>query len=81
MIRISGDFGGVVIIILFAMLVAGVVTWVLEFVKKQLPSGSTASKVLSGVIWVIWLAAIALVVLDLTGVAPIIRNVLFSLLD
>lgn len=81
MIRISGDFGGVVIIILFAMLVAGVVTWVLEFIKKQLPAGSAASKVLSVLIWVIWLAAIALVVLDITDVAPIIRNVLFSLLD
>ena len=81
MIRISGDFGGMVVVALAGILAASLITGVLEWIKKAFMANSPGGqKVMSTLYWVIWLAAIALIVLDLTGVAPIIRNVLFSLM-
>lgn len=82
MIRLSGDVGGIVIVVLAAILAASVITAVLEWIKKAFMANSPGGKkVMSALYWLVWLAALVLIVLDLTNVAPIIRNLLFTILE
>ena len=79
--RIGGDFGGIILIVMAGILVAGAITSVLGFLSKKLLRNSKGGqKVMNMIMALIWLATLVIIALDLLNIAPIIRNILFSLL-
>lgn len=80
-IRVSGDAGGALVIIAAAAIVGGILTGGLDFIKKHfIQSDSIVAKAISAINTLIWIALIVLVVLDLTNVYPLIREILFSIM-
>lgn len=81
MIRISGDLGGILIVIMAGLLSAGVITGILGFFTKRLLADNTAgNRVMNVIMAIIWIAAIALIVLDVLNIFPLIRTLLFTVL-
>ena len=80
MIRLSGEFGGIVLVVLIGLIFAGLITWMLDLIQKFILKGNGKK-----IFWVLhlitWSGMIILLVLDILDVFPLIRYILFSVLD
>jgi hypothetical protein len=79
-IRVSDDVGGIIIMVLFALVLTGIVVWILDFLKKYLFKGEGAKKVFSWITGLLFAATIVFIVLDLIDIFPLYRNILFAIL-
>lgn len=80
-IRLSGEFGGIVMVIMAGIGAAGIISGILNFLKNNIfKENKGVQKLLTIISTLVWLAAAALVILDLTNVYPLIRYILFQLL-
>ncbi len=80
-IRVSAELGGVLMVIGAGLIVAAVIVGILNFVKDTLfKNNEKPRKVLSIISTLVWILAVALIILDLTNIFPLIRSILFILL-
>lgn len=80
-IRVGPEFGGVLMVIGAGLIVAAIIAGILNFIKDTVFRGKERPrKVLSVISAIVWILSIGIIILDLTGIMPIIRNILFILL-
>ncbi len=80
-IRVNAELGGVLMVIGAGLLVAAIIAGILNFVKDTLfKNNEKPRKVLSIISTLVWISAVALIILDLTSVFPLIRSILFTLI-
>lgn len=80
-LRISGDFGGMVIVVIAGVLAASLISGILEFIKNRiLKNSAMGKKIIGALIALVWVAAIVLVALDIFNIAPFIRDILFAII-
>ncbi|MCY7007297.1 hypothetical protein PKF05_03170 [Fusobacterium simiae] len=80
-IRLSGDVGGMVIVIFSGLIAAAIIDFILSFIEKHfIKENQTGKKVISTLRTVNWIFFIALIILDLTSIFPLIRGIWFSIL-
>ena len=79
-IRLSGAVGGVVLIVITGVILASIVDGILSFIEKHVVKEDESGKKLISLLNKInWGFFILLIVLDLTGIFPLIRTLLFAL--
>ncbi len=79
-IRLSGAVGGVVLIVITGVILASIVDGILSFIEKHVVKGDEGGKKLISLLNKInWGFFILMIVLDLTGIFPLIRTLLFAL--
>lgn len=79
-IRLSGAVGGVVLIVITGVILASIVDGILSFIEKHVVKEDEGGKKLISLLNKInWGFFILMVVLDLTGIFPLIRTLLFAL--
>ena len=80
-IRLSGDVGGMVIVIFSGLIAAAIIDFILSFIEKHfIKENHTGKKVISTLRTVHGIFFIALIILDLTSIFPLIRGIWFSIL-
>ena len=81
-IRLSGELGGMVIVVITGVILAsifdGILTLIEKFIVKNSEGGKKFISLLKKVNWIFFIALIAL---DLTSVFPLIRTILFAILS
>ena len=79
-IRLSGAVGGVVLIVITGVILASIVDGILSFIEKHVVKEDEGGKRLISLLNKInWGFFILMIVLDLTGIFPLIRTLLFAL--
>ena len=79
-IRLSGAVGGVVLIVITGVILASIVDGILSFIEKHVVKEDEGGKKLISLLNKInWGFFILMIVLDLTGIFPLIRTLLFVL--
>lgn len=79
-IRLSGAVGGVVLIVITGVILASIVDGILSFIEKHVVKEDEGGKKLISLLNKInWGFFILMIVLDLTGIFPLIRTLLFAL--
>lgn len=79
-IRLSGAVGGVVLIVITGVILASIVDGMLSFIEKHVVKEDEGGKKLISLLNKInWGFFILMIVLDLTGIFPLIRTLLFAL--
>ena len=79
-IRLSGAVGGVVLIVITGVILASIVDGILSFIEKHVVKEDEGGKKLISLLNKInWGFFILMIVLDLTGIFPLTRTLLFAL--
>ena len=79
-IRLSGAVGWVVLIVITGVILASIVDGILSFIEKHVVKEDEGGKKLISLLNKInWGFFILMIVLDLTGIFPLIRTLLFAL--
>lgn len=79
-IRLSGAVGGVVLVVITGVILASIVDGILSFIEKYVvKEDESGKKFISLLKKINWGFFILMIVLDLTGIFPLIRTLLFAL--
>jgi len=79
-IRLSGAVGGVVLIVVTGVILASIVDGILSFIEKYVVKEDEGGKKLISLLKKInWGFFILFIILDLIGVFPLFRTLLFAL--
>jgi len=81
-IRLSGEVGGMVIVIFTGIIAAAIIDGILSFIEKHAVKDNEGGKKMFSLIRKVnWIFFILFIVLDLTNVFPLIRTILFAILS
>jgi len=81
-IRLSGEVGGMVIVIFTGIIAAAIIDGILSFIEKHVVKDNEGGKKTFSLIRKVnWIFFILFIVLDLTNVFPLIRTILFAILS
>ena len=79
-IRLSGAVGGVVLVVITGVILASIVDGILSFIEKYVvKEDESGKKFISLLKKINWGFFILFVILDLIGVFPLFRTILFAL--
>ena len=81
-IRLSGEVGGMVIVVIAGVIAASIIDGILSFIEKHvIKDNEGAKKMFSLIRKVNWIFFIIFIILDLTNIFPLIRTILFAILS
>ena len=81
-IRLSGEVGGMVIVVIAGVIAASIIDGILSFIEKHvIKDNEGGKKLFSFLRKVNWIFFIIFIILDLTSIFPLIRFILFSILS
>ena len=81
-IRLSGEIGGMVIVVIAGVIAASIIDGILSFIEEHVIKDNEGGKKLFSFLRKInWIFFILLIILDLTSIFPLIRFILFSILS
>ena len=81
-IRLSGEVGGMVIVIFTGIIAAAIIDGILSFIEKHAVKDNEGGKKMFSLIRKVnWIFFILFIILDLTNVFPLIRTILFAILS
>ncbi|BEO89703.1 hypothetical protein [Fusobacterium animalis] len=81
-IRLSGEVGGIVIVVIAGVIAASIIDGILSFIEKYvIKNNEGGRKFISLLKKVNWIFFIILIILDLTSIFPLIRTILFAILS
>ena len=81
-IRLSGEVGGMVIVIFTGIIAAAIIDGILSFIEKHAVKDNEGGKKMFSLIRKVnWIFFILFIILDLTNVFPLIRIILFAILS
>ena len=81
-IRLSGEIGGMVIVVIAGVIAASIIDGILSFIEKHVVKDNEGGKkMFSFLRKVNWIFFIVFIILDLTSIFPLIRFILFSILS
>ena len=81
-IRLSGEIGGMVIVVIADVIAASIIDGILSFIEKHVVKDNEGGKKIFSLLRKInWIFFILLIILDLTSIFPLIRFILFSILS
>ena len=81
-IRLSGEIGGMVIVVIAGVIAASIIDGILSFIEKHvIKDNEGGKKLFSFLRKVKWIFFIIFIILDLTSIFPLIRFILFSILS
>ncbi|WP_294728767.1 hypothetical protein [Fusobacterium nucleatum] len=81
-IRLSGEIGGMVIVVIAGVIAASIIDGILSFIEKYVVKDNEGGKKIFSLLRKInWIFFILLIILDLTSIFPLIRFILFSILS
>ncbi|WP_338950463.1 hypothetical protein KSU05_04685 [Fusobacterium nucleatum] len=81
-IRLSGEIGGMVIVVIAGVIAASIIDGILSFIEKHVVKDNEGGKKIFSLLRKInWIFFILLIILDLTSIFPLIRFILFSILS
>ena len=81
-IRLSGEVGGMVIVVIAGVIAASIIDGILSFIEKHVIKDNEGDKKLFSFLRKVnWIFFILFIVLDLTNVFPLIRTILFAILS
>ena len=81
-IRLSGEVGGMVIVVIAGVIAASIIDGILSFIEKHVVKDNEGDKKLFSLLRKVnWIFFILFIVLDLTNVFPLIRTILFAILS
>ena len=81
-IRLSGEIGGMVIVVIAGVIAASIIDAILSFIEKYVVKDNEGGKKIFSLLRKInWIFFILLIILDLTSIFPLIRFILFSILS
>ena len=81
-IRLSGEVGGMVIVIFTGIIAAAIIDGILSFIEKHVVKDNEGGKKTFSLIRKVnWIFFILFIVLDLTNIFPLIRTILFAILS
>ena len=79
-IRLSGAVGGVVLVVITGVILASIVDGILSFIEKYVvKEDESGKKFISLLKKINWGFFILIIILDLIGVFPLFRTLLFAL--
>ena len=79
-IRLSGAVGGVVLVVITGVILASIVDGILSFIEKYvIKEDESGKKFISLLKKINWGFFILFIILDLIGVVPLFRTLLFAL--
>ena len=79
-IRLSGAVGGVVLVVITGVILASIVDGILSFIEKYVvKEDESGKKFISLLKKINWRFFILFIILDLIGVFPLFRTLLFAL--
>ena len=79
-IRLSGAVGGVVLVVITGVILASIVDGILSFIEKYVvKEDESGKKFISLLKKINWVFFILFIILDLIGVFPLFRTLLFAL--
>ena len=81
-IRLSGEIGGMVIVVIAGVIAASIIDGILSFIENYVVKDNEGGKKIFSLLRKInWIFFILLIILDLTSIFPLIRFILFSILS
>ena len=81
-IRLSGEVGGMVIVVIAGVIAASTIDGILSFIEKHVVKDNEGGKKMFSLIRKVnWIFFILFIVLDLTNIFPLIRTILFAILS
>ena len=81
-IRLSGEVGGIVIVVIAGVIAASIIDGILSFIEKYvIKNNEGGRKFISLLKKVNRIFFIILIILDLTSIFPLIRTILFAILS
>ena len=81
-IRLSGEVGGMVIVVIAGVIAASIIDGILSFIEKHVVKDNEGGKkFFSFLRKVNWIFIIIFIILDLTNIFPLIRTILFAILS
>ena len=81
-IRLSGEVGGMVIVVIAGVIAASIIDGILSFIEKHVIKDNEGDKKLFSFLRKVnWIFFIIFIILDLTNVFPLIRTILFAILS
>ena len=81
-IKLSGEVGGMVIVIFTGIIAAAIIDGILSFIEKHAVKDNEGGKKMFSLIRKVnWIFFILFIVLDLTNIFPFIRTILFAILS
>ena len=81
-IRLSGEIGGMVIVIFTGIIAAAIIDGILSFIEKHVVKDNEGGKKMFSLIRKVnWIFFIIFIILDLTNIFPLIRTILFAILS
>ena len=81
-IRLSGEIGGMVIVVIAGVIAASIIDGIMSFIEKYVVKDNEGGKKIFSLLRKInWIFFILLIILDLTSIFPLIRFILFSILS
>lgn len=81
-IRLSGEVGGMVIVVIAGVIAASIIDGILSFIEKHVIKDNEGGKKMFFLIRKVnWIFFIIFIILDLTNIFPLIRTILFAILS
>ena len=81
-IRLSGEIGGMFIVVIAGVIAASIIDGILSFIEKHVVKDNERGKKMFSLIRKInWIFFIIFIILDLTTIFPLIRTILFAILS
>ena len=81
-IRLSGAVGGVVLVVITGVILASIVDGILSFIEKYVvKEDESGKKFISLLKQINWWFFILFIILDLIGVFPLFRTLLFAIFE
>ena len=81
-IRLSGEVGGMVIVVIAGVIAASIIDGIPSFIEKYvIKDNEGGKKLFSFLRKVNWIFFIIFIILDLTNIFPLIRTILFAILS
>ena len=81
-IRLSGEVGGMVIVVIAGVIAASIIDGILSFIEKHVVKDNEGGKNMFSLIRKVnWIFFIIFIILDLTNIFPLIRTILFAILS
>ena len=81
-IRLSGEIGGMVIVVIAGVIAASIIDGILSFIEQHVVKDNEGGKKMFSLIRKVnWIFFILFIILDLTNVFPLIRIILFAILS
>ena len=81
-IKLSGEIGGMVIVVIAGVIAASIIDGILSFIEKHVVKDNEGDKKMFSLIRKVnWIFFIIFIILDLTNIFPLIRTILFAILS